>query len=233
MSASLGLFRLQQVDRQIDQTQSELDTIRKELENDVELRQTLSRVEAAKKDQHLARHDLQMAEAAGQSQQIKIQQAESSLYGGSVHNPKELQDLQNDVASLKRHLSSLEERELEAMTQVDSAERTLQLAESELAKLQSRLGNEHQKLIEKQSALLNNLERLSEEREAAIAPIESRLLELYEGLRQQKRGVAVAEVSDKSCSACGTNLNAALQQNARSATQIVHCPTCGRILFAD
>ncbi|MBK9208352.1 MAG: hypothetical protein IPL71_08645 [Anaerolineales bacterium] len=37
MSASLGLYRLQQVDRQIDRARSQLDTIRQTLENDVEL----------------------------------------------------------------------------------------------------------------------------------------------------------------------------------------------------
>jgi predicted nucleic acid-binding Zn-ribbon protein len=232
MSASLGLFRLQQVDRQIDRAQSQLEAIRKTLENDIELREALSRVERAKKEQHHARHVVQLAEAEAQNQQIKIQQAESSLYGGSVHNPKELQDLQKDVAALKRHLDTLEERELEAMMQVEQAEIDLQASEMELEKLQSRLGNEHQKLLENQRTMLKDLERLSEEREAVIAPIDSRLLETYEALRQQRRGIAVTEVSDSSCSACGSRLTSALQQNARSTTQIVHCPTCGRIIFA-
>jgi len=231
MSASLGLFRLQQVDRQIDRAQSQLEVIRKTLENDNELREALSRVESGKQVQHKARHELQLAEMEVQSQQIKIQQAEASLYGGSVHNPKELQDLQKDVAALKRHLTTLEERELEAMVKIEDVENDLKASEIELEKIQSRLGSEHQNLLQNQSTILKDLERLSDEREAVISPIDSRLLEVYEGLRQQRRGLAVAEVSDSSCSACGSRLTAALQQNARS-TQIVHCPTCGRILFA-
>jgi len=231
MSASLGLFRLQQVDRQIDRAQSQLEVIRKTLENDIELREALSRVESGKQVQHKARHELQLAEMEVQSQQIKIQQAEASLYGGSVHNPKELQDLQKDVAALKRHLTTLEERELEAMVKIEDVENDLKASEIELEKIQSRLGSEHQNLLQNQSTILKDLERLSDEREAVISPIDSRLLEVYEGLRQQRRGLAVAEVSDSSCSACGSRLTAALQQNARS-TQIVHCPTCGRILFA-
>jgi len=57
-------------------------------------------------------------------------------------------------------------------------------------------------------------------------------LERYEALRQQRRGVAVAEIRDNACDACGTTLTAALQQSARHAAELVHCPTCGRILFA-
>jgi predicted nucleic acid-binding Zn-ribbon protein len=58
------------------------------------------------------------------------------------------------------------------------------------------------------------------------------MLEMYENLRQQKRGVAIAEISDNACAACGTTLTAALQQSARSATTLTHCPSCGRILYA-
>jgi len=232
MSASLGLFRLQQVDRQIDRAQSQLEAIRKTLENDVEMRQALAQVETARKEQHQAYHALKLAEAEAQNQTTKIQQAESSLYGGSVHNPKELQDLQHDVASLKRHLATLEERELEAMIQVEQVDAAVQSTQAELEKLRSRLDGQQQKLLEDQAALIRDLERLTEEREAALAPIESRLLETYENLRQQRRGLAVAEVSDNSCSACGSRISAAAQQSARSSAQLVHCPTCGRIIFA-
>jgi predicted nucleic acid-binding Zn-ribbon protein len=149
-----------------------------------------------------------------------------------VHNPKELQDLQKDVASLKRHLSTLEERQLEVMVEVESAERELQSARAALEAIQTRLGSEHTTLLDHRANLLTDLERLAEEREAALAPIETSLLSVYEGLRQQRRGVAVTEVSDNSCDSCGSHLTASMQQNARSATQIVHCPSCGRILFA-
>ncbi len=232
MSASLGLFRLQQVDRQIDRAQAQLDTIRKTLENDVELRSAMTRVENAEKENHRARHELQLIEAEAASQQIKIQQAEASLYGGAVHNPKELQDLQKDVAALKRHLSTLEERELEAMVEVEKAEQDLQSAHRDLEVLQSRLGGEHKKLLDSRTTLLKDLERLASEREAVLAPIDSQLLDMYTGLRQKRRGVAVTEISDNSCDSCGSRLTASIQQNARSATQIVCCPSCGRILYA-
>jgi uncharacterized pyridoxal phosphate-containing UPF0001 family protein len=38
---------------------------------------------------------LKQTEADVEKQRIKIEQTESSLYGGRVQNPKELQDLQN------------------------------------------------------------------------------------------------------------------------------------------
>jgi predicted nucleic acid-binding Zn-ribbon protein len=233
MSASLGLFRLQQVDRQIDRARAQLETIRITLENDVELKAALQSVADAQTKNHRAGHEMKTAEAEVEAQKIKIEQAESSLYGGIVKSPKELQDLQKDIVSLKKHFSTLEERQLETMMKAETVENELQNAKTELDKIQARLGSEHGKLIEEQFALFKQLEKLTEEREAVIAPIESNLLHIYEGLRQQKRGVAVVEVIDNACTACGTTVNASFQQNARSQKQLVNCPSCGRIIFVN
>jgi uncharacterized protein len=232
MSASLGLYRLQQVDRQIDHARSQLDNIRRTLENDSELREALTQLEAAQNDHHHARNVLKNAEAEVEAQKIKIEQNEASLYGGKVQNPKELQDLQKDIVSLKKHLVTLEERELEAMIKVEDAEKDLQGAKTKLELVQARLGDEHKKLISDQSTFSMKLEQLAEEREATLAPIESNMLHVYESLRQQKKGVAITEVSDNSCASCGATITASLLQNARSQ-KLANCPSCGRILYAN
>lgn len=230
MSATLGLFRLQQVDRQIDRVRSQLDVIQKTLENDSELKQALQKAESAQKNHLLASHEMKNAEAERQAQKLKIEHAEASLYGGGVKNPKELQDLQLDVASLKKHLVTLEERELEAMLKAETASAEYEKAKTELELLQAKRGNEHKKLLEEQKSLTKQLESLTEEREASLAPMDAALLQSYEELRKHKRGIAVSEIEDNACAACGTDINAAAQQNARK--QIVYCPSCGRILFA-
>jgi hypothetical protein len=233
MSASLGLYRLQQVDRQIDQARSQLDAIQRTLENDTELQQALNELETARVSHHHASHALKNTEAEVASQRIKIEQTDSSLYGGKVQNPKELQDLQKDIASLKKHLATLEERELEAMIKAEDTENNLQSAKTKLELIQARLGSEHKKLFEDKAVLGIKLEQLAEEREASLAPIEGGLIQIYENLRQQKRGVAITEVSDNSCASCGATITVSLQQNARSQKQLAHCPSCGRILYAN
>ncbi|MFN3492775.1 MAG: zinc ribbon domain-containing protein [Anaerolineales bacterium] len=231
MSATLGLFRLQQVDRQIDRARSQLETIQKTLENDAELKQALNKVEAAQKDNHHALNEMKNAEAEVQAQKIKIEQTESNLYSGNVKNPKELQDLQMESASLKKRLVTLEERELEAMLKAETANAEYEKAKTELELLQAKRGNEHKKLLEDKESLTKQLASLADEREASLAPIDKTLLQMYEDLRKHKRGIAVSEIEDGACASCGTDINAAMQQNARK--QIVYCPSCGRILFAN
>ncbi len=232
MSASLGLFRLQQIDRQIDRARSQLDVIHRALENDIELRDALQQAETAQADHFRASNSLKNIEAESNAQKIKAQQAESSLYGGTVKNPKELQDLQKDIVSLKKHLVTLEERELDAMQILEDAEITLQTAKTNLELVQARRGNEHRKLLEDQANLTLEVERLNEERGATLAPVELGLVQIYENLRIEKRGVAICEIVDNACASCGSNLNAALMQTARSS-KLAYCPSCGRILYAN
>lgn len=233
MSAALGLYRLQQVDSQIDHIQARLKVIQQTLENDAELRAATEQLTASENKYKDAERSLNESEAAAEKQGIKIEQTEASLYGGHVHNPKELQDLQKDIASLKRHLSTLEERELEAMLLAETTEKDLQNAKSILARLQSNLGEQHRDLARESTSLHKDLERLNSERQAVMSDIAQRTMATYNQLRQQRRGIAVTTLSDGSCAACGTTLTPSQQQNARSTSQLFNCPSCGRILYAD
>jgi hypothetical protein len=174
-----------------------------------------------------------MSEAEVEKQRIKIEQTEASLYGGRVHNPKELQDLQKDVASLKRYLETLEERELEAMIAAENAEKDLQAAKTDLDRVQSNLNEQNRDLTQESETLRKDLERLNSERRAVVTDIANQTLDIYEQLRKQKRGIAITTLTENSCEACGTTLTPSQKQNARSTSQLFHCPTCGRILYAN
>ena len=233
MSASLGLYRLQLVDSRMDEIRARLDEIRKILENDAELRRTKKQVTETDTTLKLAQHSLKQAEAEVDKQKVKIEQSEANLYSGNVKNPKELQDLQNEVAALKRHLATLEDRQLEAMLEEETAEQANHAALDKLEQVNIRLVNQNQTLTAEQTDLNRELERFEAERQAARSPLDANLLTIYEELRQQKWGLAIATISEGACAACGTTLTPALNQSARSTSQLHNCPTCGRILFAN
>ncbi len=233
MSAALGLYRLQQVDSRIDQVQSRLKAIRQTLENDAELRLVNDRFLASEEKLRNAERILKQSELEVEKQRVKIQQTEASLYGGLVHNPKELQDLQKDVASLKRHLETLEERQLEAMDIAETVEKEMQGANADLEHIQENRGEQLRDLTQESDALNKDMARHFSERNAVMKDIETATIHIYDQLRQQRRGIAVTTISDDSCTSCGTMLRQSLQQSARSASQLFHCPSCGRILFAN
>ena len=233
MSAALGLYRLQQVDSQIDHAQSRLKAIRQTLENDAELRAAIEQASLA--DNHLmeAERLFKQAEVEVEKQRLKLQQTEASLYGGLVHNPKELQDLQKEVGALKRHLETLEDRELEAMQVVENTEKNKQEAKATIERVSANRGNQFRELTNESEGLNKDLERFSSERSAVVNDLASQAIQTYEQLRKLRRGIAVTIVSDSSCAACGTTLTASQQQSARSTSQLFYCPSCGRILYAN
>jgi len=232
MDQALSLYRLQLIDHQLDQVRDHIQAIQKKLQDDVTLRQLSEQVLSAESRSKAAELAVRQAEAVVKEQKIKIEQAESSLYGGKVHNPKELQDLQNDTAFLKRRQTELEDQLLEAMVSVEEAEKSatsLQagLQEALAAQAQQNLGLEmEQKTLEKE------LLKLSTERSALASVLSADSLQLYDRLRQQHHGVAVVTISDNACDACGSRLTPAQAQVVRSASQIAFCPSCGRILFS-
>lgn len=233
MSAALGLYRLQQVDSQIDHVRARLKAIQQTLENDEELRIFTERYVAAEDRLREAERLLQQSELDVEKQRIKIQQTEASLYGGLVHNPKELQDLQKDVVSLKRYLETLEEREFQAMETVENAENESKAAKADLDRVTASRGEQFRDLTEESTVLHRDLERFSSERLAVVQDLASPSLNTYEQLRKQRRGIAVTSISDSACSACGTTLTPSQQQSARSTSQLFYCPSCGRILYAN
>ena len=228
----MGLYRLQQVDSQIDGIQARQQWIQDTLQNDLSLRAATQAFTLADNKHKDANRALKQTEAEVEKQRIKIEQTEASLYGGRVQNPKELQDLQMDVASLKKYLETLEERELEAMVIVETAENELRTTQLELDRTQAKINEQYRDLGTENETLKKDLARLEHERNAILSDLVSSAVSTYDQIRKQRRGIAVTTISDSACSACGTTLTLSLQQSARSATQLFNCPTCGRILYA-
>jgi len=232
MSFSSNLFRLQQIDSQYDQIQNRMQEIEAALSDRSQLEQSEGRVQAAEERLLESRKKLHKAEQDVQNQRIKIEQNESALYGGKVRIPKELQDLQNESTALKRYLEVLEDRQLEVMIEVEEDEAKHKASLEELQQAQSQFATKEALLRGEKSNLLAELDRLNVERQAAIPAISGEDLTLYNSLRKQKKGVAVARVSDQACMACGATLTAATVQAANSPSQLSRCASCGRILFS-
>jgi len=231
MSLVLNLYRLQQVDSHADQITARLKVIDDAIQHNAALTEARTNFEAAEAVFKSAERILRQTESDVQAQRIKIEQAEASLYGGNIKNPKELQDLQNDVASLKRHQATLEDKQLEAMIGLEDAQTQHKTKQDIFVTIQSRVLADNRTLIDEHEKLTNEIASLMVERKVILASVEEADLKLYEQLRQQRRGVAVTKLADGSCAACGGNLTPGLQQSAKSPTQITRCPNCSRILY--
>ena len=232
MSRASSLYRLQQLDLELEGSHRRIDEIQRILGDDQALNRCLAALEAA---EGVVREKSAVklgAEHAVASQKDKIAQNEKALYGGAVRNPKELQDLQQESESLKRFLGTLEDRLLEAMIDLEEAEGERDRAKAALDSLQASRSTQHADLQQEHQSLLDKIERLGAEHEAAQASISAEDLALYGDIQSRLGGVVVALVQDGTCSACGVNLARSVQQATHSGTELVRCNQCGRILYA-
>lgn len=231
MSFPLKLFRLQQIDTQLDQASNRMREIEKAINENPQLDQAAQSLKEIEKVLEMHQKQLSQAEDTVRAQRTKIEQSESTLYSGKISNPKELQDLQNETIALKRFFAVLEDRQLEAMILLDETREKHAAALSHFQNVSEKVAEENQALLKEQAELQRVTERLSIERQSLINSLNSELITLYQQLRQQKRGIAVAKVTEKTCSACGSSLTPATIQSTHSPNQITYCPSCGRVLY--
>ncbi|MCX8061429.1 MAG: C4-type zinc ribbon domain-containing protein [Anaerolineales bacterium] len=231
MSQVFKLFRLQQIDIQLDQTRSHLFEIIKQLENDADLQQAQENYNHQHQKVNELEKKLRLIEKDVEQQYAKIRESEDTLYSGHIKNPKELKDLEDEVKALKRYLQVLEERQLEVMIALDEEKKIHNDLERDLEKVKHEVLQRNSRYLGEKTELEKEIQRLENERAIAVASLEPDYYERYQSIRVSKKGIAVSRVQEKSCSACGTTLTGGLIQEARAPSRLAFCPSCGRILY--
>jgi predicted nucleic acid-binding Zn-ribbon protein len=232
MNQSAYLHRLQRVDSQIDQIEARLAEIERLLSEDERIRNARQEVEDSRRDLEISRQALRAIEHNAHETRIKAEQSEASLYGGSIRNPKELQDLQREIDSLKRHLSALEDEQLQAMLDQEEMEKKYQSAQDKLNRAVAEVTQQKAGLAGERDSLSKKRQSLEAERSAALGPVLPQNLETYIRIREQKKGIAVTAVDEDTCAICGAEVRLGEGQAARMQSNLHFCTSCGRILFA-
>lgn len=232
MNLAHNLFRLQQIDLEIDKNKARLTEIANILGDDAELNRAVDAHQKSETKLADTRASLQSAEGFVSTQRFKIEQTDKRLYSGTVQSPRELQNLQMESESLKRHLATLEDRLLDAMVAHEDAESEFNSALSQLELIQIRREHEHEDLLEEQSHIMNDQLRLEDDREPALALIPADDLALYDKLRVKQSGLAVALLEGSNCSLCGLAIGSSIYQRIRSSTELIQCKQCNRILYS-
>jgi predicted nucleic acid-binding Zn-ribbon protein len=232
MNQSFHLYQLQKLDSQLDQTDQRLLAIQSQLESDERLKEARQVVADRLAELGKVQKKLKKLEQDASAKHIKVEQSESNLYSGRIKNPKELQDVQAEVASIKRAITTLEDQQLELMLEVETVQADVKQSEDEFKSVEAVVLEDQASLNGERKQLQSKRERMLKEKDASLQQVEPAWLKQYQELRRKKRGIAVSAVIDSACSACGTTLTPGECQAARSPVNIMLCPTCGRILYA-
>ena len=152
---------------------------------------------------------------------------------GLVTSPKDLARMQQELVSLSRRISELEDTELEVMEQLEAAQAEHARLSDRLAAIDARAAE----LVESRDAgagdVARQTEALTAERKVTATGVPADLLALYERLRAQKGGVGAAVLRARQCTGCSLQLNAAdLGVIAKAPLdEVLRCEECDRILI--
>lgn len=233
MNPAFHLYQLQKVDSQINSLEIRLKDVADQLKNDSEIKAATQALQEISSSLSAANLILQSIEQKIQSKRNKLEQSESSLYAGNIKSPKELQDLQKEVASLKSVIAEYENEQMEQMMLIEQIEKDTIIRKGQLNTANAELEEKQKVLVEESRRIETQKSKLLTEREISLSQVPKQLILTYDELRKKKSGVAVARVEDQTCSICGTSLTPAECQAAKSSTNIFTCSSCGRVLYAD
>jgi uncharacterized protein len=160
----------------------------------------------------------------------KAEVEERRLYDGSVANPKELDAIQHEVANLRSRRSRVEDELLDQMMRKEDLEGRIKQAEAELTEAEERLTEIMGSSAVELEDIENALAQREAERRALVPLFDEDLLDLYEDLRRQKKGIGAAALEDGVCQGCHQKLSALELERLKRTDGIRRCEYCRRIV---
>jgi len=162
----------------------------------------------------------------------RLTELERRMYGGQVSAARDLQAMDDEVKHLKRHISELEDREIEIMEALEPIDGELRAAETQRAAWRHDRDRLRTAIAEAVAGIDADVAAQSDARRAAAATVPADLLTRYERLRTTLAGTGAARLVGGSCSGCHLTLPAMEVDRIRKAPpdEVITCDQCGRIL---
>jgi predicted nucleic acid-binding Zn-ribbon protein len=232
MNADLEkLIELEKVDREIGRLTEEVAALpRRVAAIEGKLAEHKAAVEKAKaqiKSNEGSRRQLESDIRAFQEKIAKYRSQSSS-----VKTNDEYRALMHEVEFAEKQISSCEDRILELMISLESDEKSLKQAETELkaesADVEKEKAEARVRTAEDERLLIG----LKEKRDGLRQGVNDSALAHYDRVMRQRKS-AIAEAHEQKCMACFVLIRPQTWQDIRSNEQIVTCSSCGRILYFD
>jgi len=231
MSLAGQLYKLQQLDLELQKKQQELSEVENQLGDNKALVSAESRLASQKEQLEDARKKQKSSEWELEDLQEKIRQIDSKLYSGKTKDPKELVNLGKEVKGLKSQTTIKEDTLLGLMSLTEETEARVKTTAGELERLKKEWEQRQETLRPRKSEIEIALADLQEERERSAEQIDSEAFNIYERIRITT-GQAVVKVERGRCLGCHITVPTSQWQKAK-AGDLIQCNNCSRILYLE
>lgn len=225
------LYKLQCIDTQIATRKRRYNQVQARLGENEALRQARAARDEVQAELTRWRTALRDCELDVAATIAKYQETEALLYGGQVKNPKELGNLEKESQYLQRYRITLEERQIEAMMNVEKLSAACAAAEQACAEMEAQWRQENVELSQEYDGLRQELARLMARRKVVLPQINPYDLEQYEAMRGVKGGIAVIAVRGGICQTCNVEIPQRIIERAKSGQELMYCTGCDRLVY--
>ena len=161
--------------------------------------------------------------------QTKLSRLKEQLM--AVKTNKEYTAMLNEIKTAETHIRNEEDKILELMEEMESGEKAVKLAETEMHRESAAIDNEIHLIKESVPALESELEKLRGEKVSIEAGVNAELITQYRKIADSRKGVAIAEAKDELCGACHIRIRPQMYADLLLTETIMFCDSCSRILF--
>jgi len=225
------LIRLQQLDSEIEAARrriADIPAVQQALATRLE--QATAAVAAVKERLSLSQQERKKIEAEVAGIQTRLSKYKGQLL--ELKTNKEYQTMQHEIATAEAAIRSHEDRVLERMEEAENLTRDLKAAEAELKTQQAGIAAERAALDAEAATLQRTAGDTSAQRADVARQLSPEALRLFEHVSKQRRGLAVAEARDGSCSVCHVRMRPQMYNEVRRGENLIQCESCLRILYA-
>ncbi|MCX6420735.1 MAG: C4-type zinc ribbon domain-containing protein [Actinobacteria bacterium] len=186
---------------------------------------------AAETEKADIKHELSKSEIDVEQVVTRIEKDEKRMASGTA-SPKELEQMQHELASLNKRRSELEEIELEVMVRVDGIDDRIKSLSVERDQFKLKMAELDAQKTKELTDIAEAVSSANGKRADIAAKISAEVVELYEKIKKTGDGIGAARLIEGKCDGCHLSINAVeLSKIKETATdEIVRCEECRRIL---
>jgi predicted nucleic acid-binding Zn-ribbon protein len=226
------LWELQKIDLELKSIKEEKDQYPKEMKKlDEKQKIEKERIQKEKERVESLEKTRRQKEGHLNLEQEKIKRAEGRM--SEVKTNKEYQALLSEIDAIKEANSRLEEEILQVLDEIDELKKDLSKREKEVGTTLEKIETERKKLQEKMTHDERVWNEQMERREVLSKEIESKLVKLYNTLKEKRQGVGVVNVKNETCQGCFVNVPPQMFIEVQKNNALIRCPNCNRILYWD
>ncbi len=227
------ILELQLLDNEIMQANTKLKSlpeIEQLLHIDKRIITATDEVATVKQEADQISLELRRGEVDVETVTDRIKKDEARLASGNA-TPKELEQTQHEIQTLKKRQLALEEIELEIMVRSEAVTERSKVLSTDLTSLETLKAEINQRLNAATNEINSVILAKQKNRQEVAVKIEKVLLELYEKIRSSS-GIGAASLIGNKCNGCNLAINAVEMQRIKTlpADEVLRCEECRRIL---